>query len=134
VNVEVLGVACGDYNRPLARVKRKRARTRVRLGWAELAAEQGRFKRGGGPDGRPGFLESVEIKVKTDYLRVFSTETVEICMRYGRTHLMKALVSGEVYFRVRVRNFTSRTEAQATAERLAGLGYQVLTMESAERP
>lgn len=47
---------------------------------------------------------------------------------------MKALVSGEVHGRVRVRNVTSRTEAQATAERLAGLRYRVLIMESAERP
>ncbi len=49
-------------------------------------------------------------------------------------HLMKALVSGEVYFRVRVGNFASRTEARAIAERLAGVGYRVLIMESAERP
>ncbi len=49
-------------------------------------------------------------------------------------YLMKALVSGEVYFRVRVGNFASRTEARAMAERLAGFGYRVLIMESAERP
>jgi rare lipoprotein A len=58
----------------------------------------------------------------------------ELERRVSGVHLMKALVSGEVYFRVRVGNFASRTEAQATAERLAGLGYRVLIMESAERP
>lgn len=47
---------------------------------------------------------------------------------------MKALISGEGHVRVRVRNVTSRTEAEATTERLAGLGYRVLIMESAERP
>ncbi len=33
-----------------------------------------------------------------------------------------------------VGDFVSRTEAPAMAERLAGLGYRVLIMESAERP
>lgn len=58
----------------------------------------------------------------------------ELEQKVRGVHIMKALVSGEVYFRVRVGNFTCRTEAQATVERLVGLGYQVLTMESAERP
>ena len=48
-------------------------------------------------------------------------------------HIVKALVTGETYYRVRVGNFASRSEAQATAERLAGLGYRVLIMESSER-
>jgi rare lipoprotein A len=48
-------------------------------------------------------------------------------------HIVKALVGGEAYYRVRIGSFGSRTEAQATAERLAGLGYRVLVMESDER-
>ena len=49
-------------------------------------------------------------------------------------HLVKALVGGERYYRVRVGNFASRMEAQATAERLAGLGYRVLIMGSEGQP
>ena len=48
-------------------------------------------------------------------------------------HVVKALVSGETYYRVRVGSFGSRTEAQATAERLAGLGYRVLVVGSEGR-
>jgi rare lipoprotein A len=49
-------------------------------------------------------------------------------------HIVKALVGGEIYYRVRVGNFPSRVEAQGTAERLASLGYRVLIVEAAERP
>ncbi len=48
-------------------------------------------------------------------------------------HLLKAMVSGEVYYRVRIGNFSSRAEAKATAEQLAGLGYRVLIMGAEER-
>lgn len=46
----------------------------------------------------------------------------------------KAVVSGDVYYRVRVGNFASRGEAQATAERLARMGYHVLIMGFEGRP
>jgi len=49
-------------------------------------------------------------------------------------HIVKAMVGGETYYRVRIGNFPSRADAQATAERLAGLGYRVLIMESSDRP
>ena len=49
-------------------------------------------------------------------------------------YIVKALVSGERYYRVRVGNFASRTEAQATADRLAGLGYRVLITVSEGHP
>lgn len=49
-------------------------------------------------------------------------------------HIAKAVISGETYYRVRVGGFASRTEAEAAANRLAGLGYRVLIMESTDRP
>lgn len=49
-------------------------------------------------------------------------------------HIAKGVISGETYYRVRVGGFASRTEAEAAANRLAGLGYQVLIMESTDRP
>ena len=49
-------------------------------------------------------------------------------------HIVRALVGGEAYYRVRIGSFGSRTEAQATGERLASLGYRVLIMESSDRP
>ena len=57
----------------------------------------------------------------------------ELGRKVSGVHIVKAFVSGEVYYRVRVGSFPSRAEAQRMAERLAGLGYRVLIMESAER-
>lgn len=54
----------------------------------------------------------------------------ELEPKIGGVHIVKALVGGEAYYRVRVGSFASRTEAQGTAERLAGMGYRVLVMES----
>lgn len=58
----------------------------------------------------------------------------ELERKVSGVHMVKALVGGETYYRVRIGNFPSRTEAQATAERLAGLGYRVLIMESSDHP
>jgi rare lipoprotein A len=58
---------------------------------------------------------------------------VELERKASGVHIVKALVGGELYYRVRVGNFPSRAEAQGAAERLAGLGYRVLIMESADR-
>ena len=58
----------------------------------------------------------------------------ELEPKVAGVHIVKALVGGETYYRVLIGNFPSRADAQATAERLAGLGYQVLIMESSERP
>ncbi|MGH7406873.1 MAG: SPOR domain-containing protein, partial [Candidatus Methylomirabilales bacterium] len=58
----------------------------------------------------------------------------ELERKVSGVHMVKALVGGETYYRVRIGNFPSRTEAQTTAERLAGLGYRVLIMESSDRP
>ncbi len=58
----------------------------------------------------------------------------ELERRVPRVHIVRALISGERYYRVRVGNFASRTEAQATAERLAGLGYRVLITGSEGQP
>ena len=69
----------------------------------------------------------------------FATESsaralkAELDRRVVGVHIVNAPVSGETYYRVRVGNFASRTEAQVAAERLAGLGYQVLIVESPER-
>lgn len=58
----------------------------------------------------------------------------ELEPKIAGVYIVKALVGGEAYYRVRIGNFPSRTEAQATAERLAGLGYRVLIMEAAALP
>ena len=58
----------------------------------------------------------------------------ELEPKIAGVHIVKALVGGEAYYRVRVGNFASRTEAQGTAERLAALGYRVLVMESSALP
>ena len=57
----------------------------------------------------------------------------ELEPKVAGVHIVKALVGGETYYRVRVGSFASRTVAQGTAERLAALGYRVLVMESDER-
>lgn len=58
----------------------------------------------------------------------------ELSRSVSGVHIVKALVGGEAYYRVRIGSFGSRTEALATAERLAGLGHRVLIMESTDRP
>ena len=58
----------------------------------------------------------------------------ELERKVSGVHMVKALVGGETYYRVRIGSFGSRTEAQATAERLASLGYRVLIMESSDHP
>jgi rare lipoprotein A len=57
----------------------------------------------------------------------------ELERTFRGVHLMKAMVGGEVYYRVRIGSFSSRADAQATAEQLAGLGYRVLIMGAEER-
>jgi cell division protein FtsN len=59
---------------------------------------------------------------------------MELERKVPGVQIVKALVGGETYYRVRVGSFASRTEAQGTAERLAALGYRVLVMESAALP
>jgi len=59
---------------------------------------------------------------------------IELEPKVAGVQIVKALVGGEPYYRVRVGSFASRTEAQGTAERLASLGYRVLVMESSDRP
>lgn len=58
----------------------------------------------------------------------------ELVPKVASVHIVKALVGGETYYRVRVGSFASHTEAQGTAERLAALGYRVLIMEAADHP
>ena len=58
----------------------------------------------------------------------------ELEQKVRGVHVLKASIGRDTYYRVRVGSFASRTEARSAAERLAGLGYRVLIMESAERP
>ncbi len=58
----------------------------------------------------------------------------ELEQKASGVHLVKALIGGEVYYRIRVGQFASRAEAQRAAERLASLGYRVLIMGSEDRP
>lgn len=58
----------------------------------------------------------------------------ELERKASGVRIVKALVGNDLYYRVRVGHFPSRTEAQGTAERLAGMGYRVLVMESDDRP
>jgi rare lipoprotein A len=57
----------------------------------------------------------------------------ELQRHISGARIVKAVVGGEMFYRVRVGSFSSRSEAQPTAERLAALGYRVLIMESADR-
>jgi rare lipoprotein A len=58
----------------------------------------------------------------------------ELEQKVVSVHLVKALIGGEAYYRVRVGQFASRAEAQRVAERLASLGYRVLIMGPEDRP
>lgn len=58
----------------------------------------------------------------------------ELEQKVVSVHLVKALIGGEAYYRVRVGQFASRAEAQRAAERLASLGYRVLIMGPEDRP
>ncbi len=58
----------------------------------------------------------------------------ELEPKVAGVHIVKALVGGETYYRVRIGSFPSRADAEVTAERLAGFGYRVLIMESSDRP
>ncbi|MBZ0158797.1 septal ring lytic transglycosylase RlpA family protein [Candidatus Methylomirabilis sp.] len=57
----------------------------------------------------------------------------ELEQKAAGVHLVKALVGEEVYYRIRVGQFTSRAEAKTAAERLASLGYRVLIMGPEDR-
>jgi rare lipoprotein A len=57
----------------------------------------------------------------------------ELERRGEDVRLVRGLVGGEVYYRVRIGSFSSRADAQAAAERLAGVGYRVLIMGLEER-
>lgn len=50
----------------------------------------------------------------------------ELEQKVSGVYLVKALIGGEVYYRIRVGQFVSRAEAKAAAEHLASLGYRVL--------
>ena len=52
----------------------------------------------------------------------------ELEQKVAGVHLVKALIGGEMYYRIRVGQFVSRAEAKTAAERLASLGYRVLIM------
>ncbi len=87
-----------------------------------------------GPQGGPGPLRySVQVASFTSESSA-QVLKAELERKVPGVHIVKALVSGDHYYRVRVGNFASQTEAKATAERLAGLGYRVLIMESESRP
>src|SRR5574337_1228143 len=58
----------------------------------------------------------------------------ELEQKISGVNLVKAVVDGEVYYRIRVGQFASRVEAQTAADRLASLGYRVLIMGSEDRP
>ncbi len=58
----------------------------------------------------------------------------ELEQKVVSVHLVKALIGGEAYYRVRVGHFASRAEAERAAERLASLGYRVLIMGPEDRP
>jgi DedD protein len=58
----------------------------------------------------------------------------ELEPKVAGVHIVKALVGGETYYRVRIGNFPSRADARKAAERLSGLGYRVVIMESVDRP
>jgi rare lipoprotein A len=85
------------------------------------------------PPGGPGPVRySVQVASFTAESAARALKT-ELERKVQGVHIVKVLVSGEVYHRVRVGSFPSRTEAHGAAERLASLGYRVLIMESAER-
>lgn len=54
----------------------------------------------------------------------------ELEQKVSGVYLVKAQIDGEVYYRVRVGQFVSHSEAKTAAERLASLGYRVLIMGS----
>lgn len=58
----------------------------------------------------------------------------ELEQKISGVRMVKALVGGEAYYRIRVGHFVSRAEAQTAAERLASLGHRVLIMGSEDRP
>ena len=87
-----------------------------------------------GPQGGPGPLRySVQVASFTSESSA-QVLKAELERKVSGVHIVKALVSGDYYYRVRVGNFASQTEAKATAERLAGLGYRVLIVGSEGRP
>ena len=62
------------------------------------------------------------------------TMKAELEQKVSGVHLVKALIGGEVYYRIRVGQFVSRAEAKTAAERLASLGYRVLIMGPEDHP
>ncbi len=50
----------------------------------------------------------------------------ELEQKVSGVYLVKALIDGEIYYRIRVGQFVSHAEAKTAAERLASLGYRVL--------
>lgn len=57
----------------------------------------------------------------------------ELEQKVSGVYLAKALIDGEIYYRIRVGQFVSHAEAKAAAERLASLGYRVLITGSEDR-
>lgn len=53
-------------------------------------------------------------------------------LSYPDTYIMKALVNGEPYYRVRIGRFLDRGKAEQVGERLAEEGYQVIIMRYEE--
>ncbi|CBE67553.1 MAG: septal ring lytic transglycosylase RlpA family protein [Candidatus Methylomirabilis oxygeniifera] len=58
----------------------------------------------------------------------------ELEQKVSDVRMVKALIGGEVYYRIQVGQLGSRAEARAAAERLASLGYRVLITDFDERP
>jgi rare lipoprotein A len=86
-----------------------------------------------GPQGGPGPLRySVQVASFTSEPSA-QVLKAELERKVPGVHLVRAFVNGETYYRVRVGSFALRADAQAAAERLAGLGYRVLIMGSESR-
>ena len=93
-----------------------------------------RSRRGDVPEGSPSpGRYSVQVGSFTAESNAQALKA-ELGQKVVSVHLVKALIGGEAYYRVRVGQFASRAETQRAAERLASLGYRVLIMGPEDRP
>jgi len=76
---------------------------------------------------------SVQVGSFTAEVNALALKT-ELEQKASGVRLVKALIGGEVYYRIQVGQFASHAEAKRMAERLASLGYRVLIMGSEDRP
>ncbi len=85
---------------------------------------------GEGQNGQTGLVAHFTVQVGSFTSEVRAQALVRaIAGQFPEAEVVRRVIAGDAYYRVRVGDFSRRSDAQAQARRLAARGYSVLIME-----